>query len=173
MAVPGNSPISREVYAAAHVVADPLRNSIEVPVIDWDATLAFRRHLWSLGLGVADAMDTAQRGQGFPTSQWETLVRRVSDEARSVGGSVVFGVATDALPDRGATLDDIVEAYLAQLAVVEDAGGRAVLMASRQLAGAARGAEDYLEVYGRVITQASTPVVLHWLGLQFDPALAG
>jgi len=164
---------SREVYAAAHIVIDPLRSSTRNPVIDWDATLQFRHHLWSLGLGVADAMDTAQRGQGFPADQLPELVRRTVAEAADVNGSVVFGVATDQLSRRVSSIDQVTDAYLDQLATVEAAEGRAVIMASRQLASIARDADDYAKVYGLILAAAARPIVLHWLGEQFDPALSG
>jgi Protein of unknown function (DUF993). len=165
-------PRSREVYAAAHVVADP-RGDARTPVIDWEATLRFRRHLWSLGLGVAEAMDTAQRGQGLPPGLVDELIRRTAAEAAQTGGAAVYGVATDGLPPGPAPWVEIADEYLRRMAVVEEAGGRAVLMASRQLAAAATGPDDYLRVYDKVISAAGRPVVLHWLGVQFDPELRG
>jgi len=166
----------RIAFAAAHVVADPTAPQRPgLPArLDWDATLAFRHHLWRLGLGVADAMDTAQRGSGLPWEAAAELIRRAGWEARAVGGRLACGVGTDQLaagPRHG--LAAIRAAYLQQLAVVEDTGAQAVLMASRALAASARGADDYHELYGAVISQASRPVILHWLGEMFDPALAG
>jgi hypothetical protein len=165
---------SRTAYAAVHVVADPLAdNTPGAPaVLDWDATLAFRRHLWSYGLGVADAMDTAQRGMGLDWPATAELVRRSAAEARAVGGALVCGVGTDTGAEIR-TLDDVVAAYLAQLEVVAGAGAGVVLMASRDLARLATGPDDYAKVYGRVLAQVPGPVVLHWLGAVFDPALAG
>jgi Protein of unknown function (DUF993) len=165
---------SRTAYAAAHVVADPLAdNTPGAPaVLDWDATLAFRRHLWSYGLGVADAMDTAQRGMGLDWPATAELVRRSAAEAAAVGGRLVCGVGTDTGADIG-SLDDVVGAYLTQLEVVAGAGAGVVLMASRDLARLAAGPDDYAKVYGRVLGQVPGPVVLHWLGEVFDPALAG
>lgn len=166
---------SRTAYAAAHVVADPLGdNTPGGPVqVDWEATLAFRRHLWSYGLGVADAMDTAQRGMGLP---WETtaeLVRRSAAEAAACGGLLACGAGTDqAAPDL-TSLDEVLAAYEEQIEVVEGAGASVILMASRQLARVARSADDYAKVYGRLLEQVSRPVVLHWLGPMFDPALVG
>lgn len=164
---------SREVYAAGHIVVDPLRSSRGSPVIDWDATMRFRHHLWSLGLGVAEAMDTAQRGQGFPVNQLAELIRRTAAEAASVGGSAAFGIATDQLPATASSLEEIIDGYLEQLGLVEQAGGRAVLMASRQLSARASGPEDYEKVYDAILAAASRPVILHWLGEQFDDAMAG
>ncbi|WP_020574298.1 dihydrodipicolinate synthase family protein [Actinopolymorpha alba] len=169
---------SRLAYAAAHVVADPLAdNTPGAPaVLDWDATLAFRRHLWSYGLGVADAMDTAQRGMGLT---WETtveLIRRSGAEAAATGGLLACGAGTDQLPPLAAgpsSLEEVVGAYEGQLAVVEDAGARPILMASRHLAAAASGADDYAKVYGHLLSQVRQPAILHWLGPMFDPALAG
>ena len=166
---------SRVVYAAAHVVADPLGdNTPGAPAqLDWDATLAFRHHLWSHGLGVADAMDTAQRGMGLDWETTQELVRRSGAEAQAVGGRLVCGASTDQLPPGPASLDQIVAAYVEQCQLVEGAGGTVVLMASRQLAASARTPEDYADVYGRVLAEVSGRVVLHWLGPMFDPALAG
>ncbi|MEU2057867.1 dihydrodipicolinate synthase family protein [Streptomyces bungoensis] len=170
---PGTPLTSRTVLSAAHVVADPLADvSPDAPAaVDWDATLAFRRHLWSHGLGVAEAMDTAQRGMGLDWAGAAELIRRSAAEARAVGGRVACGVGTDQLTT--GTLAEIRAAYEEQLALVEEAGAQAILMASRALAAAAAGPEDYLEVYGHLLRQAAEPVVLHWLGPMFDPALEG
>ncbi|MGW2022878.1 dihydrodipicolinate synthase family protein [Streptomyces decoyicus] len=166
---------SRTVLAAAHVVADPHADSTPdgPAAVDWDATLAFRHHLWSHGLGVAEAMDTAQRGAGLDWGAAAELIRRSAAEARAVGGLLACGVGTDQLPPHGACLADVRGAYEEQLALVEDAGALPVLMASRQLAAAATGPEDYQELYGHLLRQAARPVILHWLGPVFDPALAG
>ncbi|MBY8880831.1 dihydrodipicolinate synthase family protein [Actinacidiphila acidipaludis] len=165
---------SRVVYSAAHVVADPLRTAADAPAaVDWDATLAFRRHLWAHGLGVAEAMDTAQRGMGLDWAGAAELIRRSSAEARAVGGRIACGVGTDQLTAPAATLAEVGAAYEEQLAVVEEAGSQAVLMASRALVAVAKGPDDYLEVYGGLLRQAAEPVILHWLGPMFDPALAG
>jgi hypothetical protein len=171
-------PASRTVFAAAHVVADPsAENAPGAPaVVDWDATLAFRHRLWSLGLGIADAMDTAQRGMGLDWAATKELIGRSGAEAQAVGGLVCCGVGTDQLPGAPTapySLAEIGDAYEGQLEVVEQAGALPVLMCSRALASSARGAEDYAEVYERIIGQASQPVILHWLGDMFDPALKG
>ncbi|MFJ9736485.1 dihydrodipicolinate synthase family protein [Streptomyces sp. NPDC101171] len=170
---PGTPLTSRIVFSAAHVVADPFADtSPDSPAaVDWDATLAFRRHLWSHGLGVAEAMDTAQRGMGLDWAGAAELIRRSAAEARAVGGRIACGVGTDQID--GGTLTGIRAAYEEQLAVVEEAGAQAVVMASRALASAARGPEDYLETYGHLLRQAAEPVILHWLGPMFDPALEG
>ncbi|MER7458795.1 dihydrodipicolinate synthase family protein [Micromonospora sp. NPDC126480] len=174
-ATPGAAFTSRVAYAAAHVVADPRAENVPgVPAaVDWEATLAFRRHLWSYGFGVAEAMDTAQRGMGMDYPAARELIRRSAAAARTEGGAICAGVATDQLPAGPATLDEIGKAYAEQLADVQDAGARPVLMCSRHLAAAARSADDYLDVYGRLLADADAPVVLHWLGPAFDPALAG
>ncbi|MCY0922706.1 dihydrodipicolinate synthase family protein [Streptomyces sp. H27-G5] len=166
---------SRVFYAAAHVVADPLAASAESgPVVDWDATLAFRRRLWSQGLGVAEAMDTAQRGAGLDWPAAAELIRRSAAEARTAAGRILCGAGTDQLSPEGAhSLAVITAAYEEQLAHIEACGARPVLMASRALARAAAGPEDYLKVYGGLLRQSAGPVVLHWLGPMFDPALAG
>ncbi|GAA4840663.1 dihydrodipicolinate synthase family protein [Kitasatospora terrestris] len=168
-------PTSRTAFAAAHVVADPLgANAPGAPaVVDWDATLAFRHHLWALGLGVADAMDTAQRGMGLDWAATRELITRSGAEARAVGGRLACGVGTDQLTGPASGLDRVLGAYREQLAVVQAAGAQPILMASRALAATARGPEDYLRVYGELIAEAERPVVLHWLGEMFDPALAG
>ncbi|MCX4449062.1 dihydrodipicolinate synthase family protein [Streptomyces sp. NBC_01789] len=173
---PAGSPLaSRTVFSAAHVVADPYADvSPDSPAaVDWDATLAFRRHLWSHGLGVAEAMDTAQRGMGLDWAGAEELIRRSAAEARSVGGRIACGVGTDQLPPGPATLAEVRSAYEEQLAVVEESGAQAILMASRALAAAAKGPQDYLDTYAHLLRQATEPVVLHWLGPMFDPALEG
>ncbi|MEU5342775.1 dihydrodipicolinate synthase family protein [Streptomyces sp. NPDC020766] len=170
---------SRTVYSAAHVVADPYADTTpdSPAAVDWDATLAFRRHLWSHGLGVAEAMDTAQRGMGLDWAGAAELIRRSSAEAKAVGGLIACGVGTDQLPVTEVgypySLDEVRAAYEEQLALVEESGSRAILMASRALAAIAKGPEDYLEVYGHLLRQAAEPVILHWLGPMFDPALEG
>ncbi|MFD7969813.1 dihydrodipicolinate synthase family protein [Streptomyces clavifer] len=172
---PGGAALaSRTVFSAAHVVADPYADvSPDAPaVVDWDSTLAFRRHLWSHGLGVAEAMDTAQRGMGLDWAGAAELIRRSSAEAKAVGGRIACGVGTDQLTGP-ATLPEVRAAYEEQLAVVEESGAQAILMASRALAAAASGPEDYLETYAHLLRQATEPVVLHWLGPMFDPALEG
>ncbi len=170
-------PLTRIAFAAAHVVADPFADNDPwlSPAIDWDATLAFRHHLWSHGLAVAEAMDTAQRGMGLGWAEALELVRRSVAEAKTVPGAVVYsGVGTDHVaPSPDLTLDQIRDAYLEQLEEVESAGGRVILMASRALAAGAGSADDYARVYGEVLSQASEPVIIHWLGDMFDPALAG
>ncbi|MFF4698571.1 dihydrodipicolinate synthase family protein [Streptomyces chattanoogensis] len=168
-------PRSRTVFAAAHVVPDPYADTTPdgPAALDWDATLAFRHHLWSHGLGVAEAMDTAQRGMGLDWPAAAELIRRSAAEAQAVGGLLACGVGTDQLPPHGASLAQVRAAYEEQLELVENAGGRPVLMASRQLAAAATGPDDYLDLYGHLLRQAAGPVVLHWLGPMFDPALEG
>jgi hypothetical protein len=174
VATPADLPLhSRVVFAAAHVVADPLQAAAGSAVVDWDATLAFRRHLWAHGLGVAEAMDTAQRGMGLQWPAAAELIRRSAAEARAAGGRIACGAGTDQLTGQATGLGEVAAAYEEQLAVVEGAGAQAVLMASRALAAVARGPEDYLEVYGRLLRQCDRPVILHWLGPMFDPALEG
>jgi Protein of unknown function (DUF993) len=166
---------SRTAYAAAHVV--PRVGAENVPGapadIDWDATLAFRHHLWSWGLGVADAMDTAQRNMGLDVAATRELITRSAAEARSVGGALVVGVNTDHVDDEVISLRAVIDAYVEQLHLAEDAGAGVVLMASRHLARAASSAADYAHVYREVLARAGAPVVLHWLGEAFDPQLAG
>jgi hypothetical protein len=175
-AAPGTR-LNRVAYSAAHVVADP-RAAIDPWLqcqIDWDATIAYRQRLWSMGLGVAEAMDTAQRGMGldWPTSL--ELIRRSLDAAQDTPGALVAcGCGTDHLaPETARNVDDVLAAYETQMAAIEALGGRLIVMASRALARVARGPEDYERVYDRVLRQARQPVVLHWLGDMFDPALAG
>ncbi|WP_322500945.1 dihydrodipicolinate synthase family protein [Streptomyces rochei] len=173
---PGSAFTSRTVFSAAHVVADPYADTTpdSPAAVDWDATLAFRRHLWSHGLGVAEAMDTAQRGMGLDWAGAAELIRRSAAEARACGGRIACGVGTDQLTATAATtLTEVRAAYEEQLAVVEESGAQAILMASRALAATAKGPEDYLEVYGHLLRQAAEPVILHWLGPMFDPALEG
>ncbi|MHB2167444.1 dihydrodipicolinate synthase family protein [Alsobacter sp. R-9] len=167
----------RTVYAAAHVVADPLRQTDpwRTPVVDWDATLAFRRHLWGLGFAIAEAMDTSQRGMGLDWAGARELIARSLAEARTVpGADLACGAGTDQLdPAQTRSLDDVIRAYEEQMEHVEAHGGRIILMASRALCRLAKGRDDYLAVYGRLIAQARQPVILHWLGEMFDPQLAG
>ncbi len=168
---------NRIAYSAAHVVADPL--AVVDPwlqaAIDWDTTIAYRRHLWSLGLGVAEAMDTAQRGMGldWPTSL--ELIRRSLDAAKDVPGALVAsGCGTDHLNlDEVKSVDDVIRGYEEQMAAIEKLGGKLIVMASRALARVAKSPADYERVYDRILSQAKQPVVLHWLGEMFDPALAG
>ncbi len=168
---------NRIAYAAAHVVADPLA---EIDpwldtAIDWEKTVAFRNYLWDLGLGVAEAMDTAQRGGGVDWPSARELIRRSLEAARARPGvRICCGVGTDQL-DAGpqVTIDDVIRAYEEQIEAVEAMGGRLVLMASRALARAARSPDDYAKVYGRILRQVREPVIIHWLGEMFDPALAG
>src|SRR5882724_6325674 len=168
---------SRVGMAAVHVVADPLARAnptLDV-ALDWDATLAFRRHVWSLGLAVAEAMDTSQRGMGFEWSAAKELIKRSVAEAKSVSGAVLAsGAGTDHLePGPRVALADVEAAYEEQCAFIESVGGRIILMASRALAACAKGGDDYAKVYGKLLEQVSEPVIIHWLGEMFDPALAG
>jgi len=167
---------SRVAFAAAHVVPNPLGdNAPTSPAkLDWEATLAYRRHLWSLGFSVAEAMDTAQRGMGLDWQATQELIRRSLAEARYVGGGIACGAGTDHLvPAPGLALEQVKAAYEEQVSFVEGQGGRVILMASRALAACASSAEDYLEVYDYILSRVKAPVILHWLGDMFDPALAG
>ena len=174
---PGPHRFNRRAFAAVHVVADPLAAQEPglAPAVDWEATLAFRRHILDLGLDVAEAMDTAQRGMGLDWPAARALIERtLAAAAPAERERIVCGVGTDHLdPADARSLDDIVAAYLEQLAAVQEAGGRVVLMASRALARVATGPADYEAVYARVLAEADRPVILHWLGEMFDPALAG
>jgi hypothetical protein len=173
---PSRPPVfNRIAYAAAHVVSDPLSdtNPWNTAAVDWDRTIAFRHHLWSLGFKIAEAMDTSQRGMGLQWDGAQDLIRRSLQEARSVqGADLACGVGTDQLdPSDAASLDDVIRAYETQLEFVEKHGGRAILMASRALARVARSPDDYATVYGRILDQVQDRVVLHWLGDMFDPSL--
>jgi hypothetical protein len=168
---------SRVAYAAVHVVADP-RAAIDPTLdvkLDWDATLAYRRHVWGLGLAVAEAMDTSQRGMGFGWDAARELIRRSVAESRGVPGAVLAsGAGTDHLdPSSRVTLADVEAAYEQQCDYIENVGGRIILMASRALAACAKSGDDYAKVYGRILSQVKEPVIIHWLGDMFDPALAG
>ncbi|MBD8012173.1 dihydrodipicolinate synthase family protein [Microbacterium sp. Re1] len=166
---------SRVAYAAAHVV--PRTHADNTPGqpadIDWDATLAFRRNVYSWGLGVADAMDTAQRNMGLDAAATRELIARSAEVAREEGGSVVVGVNTDHVAETHISLDAVVDAYVSQLEFTEEQGAGPVLMASRHLARVAESPDDYRRVYRAVLERATTPVVLHWLGPAFDPELQG
>jgi hypothetical protein len=166
-------PLSRRVFAAAHVAALPAAGDA-LNAIDWESTLRFRDHLWAHGFGVAEAMDTAQRGMGLPWEQARELITRSAARAAARGGAIACGVGTDQLAGGGTyPLTRIIRAYEEQLQAVQPGGADVILMASRHLAASARGARDYLEVYGALLKQADRPVILHWLGEAFDPALAG
>jgi hypothetical protein len=168
---------TRKALAAAHVVADPLspKDPWLEAAVDWDATLAYRRHLWSWGFGVAEAMDTAQRGMGLDWSNSLELIRRSVEESGSVEGAfVASGAGTDHLSSqRTFSVDEIIAAYEEQCAAIEKLGGRIILMASRALAASAKSPDDYAKVYDRVLSQVKEPVIIHWLGEMFDPALQG
>jgi hypothetical protein len=174
---PAKPAFNRIAYSAAHVVADPLAplDPWLQAAIDWDATIAYRRRLWSMGLGVAEAMDTAQRGMGLDWNTSLELIRRSLDAARDYPGAMVAsGCGTDHLPPEAAqSVDDVIRAYEEQMAAIEALGGKLILMASRALVRVARGPADYERVYSRLLQQAKQPVILHWLGDMFDPALAG
>ncbi|ANL44833.1 hypothetical protein AMC87_CH00082 [Rhizobium phaseoli] len=167
----------RIAFAAAHVVADPLADNDPwlTPAIDWERTLAFRHRLWDLGLGVAEAMDTAQRGMGLGWPEARDLIRRALGEAAGRKDALIAcGAGTDHLsPGPEVTIDTIIKAYEEQIETVEAAGGRIILMASRALAVAAKGPDDYIRVYDRILRQVREPVIIHWLGEMFDPALQG
>ncbi|HEX6295078.1 MAG TPA: dihydrodipicolinate synthase family protein, partial [Burkholderiales bacterium] len=169
-------PFTRKALAAVHIVADPL--STKEPwleaAIDWDATLAYRRHLWSWGFGIAEAMDTAQRGMGLDWPNSLELIRRTVEEARHVPGAfVASGAGTDHLSPGEHSIGSIIAAYEAQCAAIEKLGGRIILMASRALAAVAKSPDDYARVYDRILSQVREPVIIHWLGEMFDPALEG
>jgi hypothetical protein len=171
------APFNRVAYAAVHVVADPLAPGdpwID-PMIDWERTLAFRHHLWDLGLAVAEAMDTAQRGMGLAWDEARQLIERSLREAAGrADARIACGVGTDHLqPDEARSLDDVIGAYEDQIEAVEAHGGRLIVMSSRALARVARAPDDYAAVYDRILSQVREPVIIHWLGEMFDPALAG
>jgi hypothetical protein len=168
---------TRVAYSAAHVTADPLaaNNPWLDCNIDWEATMRYRRHLWSLGMGVAEAMDTAQRGMGmdWPTSL-ELIKRSIAESKHVEGASLASGAGTDHLPVENAkSIDDVIRAYEEQIEAIEALGGKIILMASRALAKVAKSPDDYHKVYDRILSQVKEPVVIHWLGEMFDPALAG
>ena len=165
---------NRTVFSAAHVVADPFTaaDPSGPAAIDWSATMAFRRHLADLGLGIAEAMDTAQRGMGLDWPRALELIRRTKAE---LPDALVFnGAGTDHLdPALARSLDDVERAYAEQIEAIQALGGRIILMASRALARVAMGPDDYVTAYRRALALCDAPVVLHWLGDMFDPALKG
>ena len=170
-------PFTRRALAAAHVVADPFstREPWLEAAIDWDATIAYRRHLWSWGFGVAEAMDTAQRGMGLDWANSLELIRRTLNAAKGVPGAfVASGAGTDHLaPGTSLGIERVIAAYEEQCAAIENLGGCIILMASRALAACAKSPDDYGRVYDRILGQVSEPVIIHWLGEMFDPALDG
>ena len=173
----GGHQFNRVVYAAAHIVVDPFADNDPWldRNIDWDRTIAFREYLWDLGLGVAEAMDTAQRGMGLDWTGAKELIAHAQSAARNRPDALIaYGAGTDHLaPGPDVTIDDVIRAYEEQIAYVEGQGGRIILMASRALAAAAKSPDDYIRVYDRILGQVKEPVMIHWLGSMFDPALAG
>jgi hypothetical protein len=174
----GKAPsFNRVAYAAVHVVADPLADNDPWldTAVDWDKTIAFRHYLWDLGFGVAEAMDTAQRGMGLDWAGAQMLIRHALAAAKERPGALIAcGAGTDHLaPSPDVTIDDVIRAYEEQIESIETMGGRIILMASRALAKAARSPDDYVRVYDRVLSQVKEPVIIHWLGEMFDPALDG
>lgn len=165
---------SRVAFAAAHVVADHRGENVPggLPAVDWESTLAFRRGLFDYGLGVAEAMDTAQRNMGLDWATAQELISRSAAQANAVGARIASGAGTDHLSS-AVTLDDVIHGYLEQVAFVESAGSQVIVMASRHLAALARNADDYHAVYAAVLSQVAEPVILHWLGEAFDSRLAG
>ncbi len=168
---------SRTAYAAAHVIGNPLvdAGAPALRQLDWEAILAYRRYLWSYGLAVAEAMDTAQRGMGLDWPAAQELIRRSVAEARAFGGAgIACGAGTDQLiVSSSITLSDVEKAYEEQCSFIEGEGGQIILMASRALAACAKGPDDYARVYNKILSQVRQPVILHWLGEMFDPALKG
>ena len=165
------APFNRVAFAAAHVVADPLSS---VCALDWDRTLAFRHYLLDQGFGIAEAMDTSQRGMGLDWPLAHELIARSLKSAGPAASRIYSGCGTDhLLPGDARNLDDVVKAYLEQLQAVQKLGGRVILMASRALVRVAKSPDDYVKVYSRVLDGVEHPVILHWLGEMFDPALAG
>ncbi len=168
---------NRVAFSAAHVVADPLSagEPSAAAAIDWDATIAYRRYLLGLGLGVAEAMDTAQRGMGLGWNEAQQLIRHTLEGTRDIPGALIYsGCGTDQLdPARAKSTGDVLRAYGEQLDAIQKLGGRIILMASRALVRVAKSANDYIDVYRRIIAEADEPVILHWLGEMFDPALDG
>jgi len=172
-------PLTRTAFAAAHVISDPLaeRSPWDTrPAVDWDATLAFRQGLWDQGLGLAEAMDTAQRGMGVDWATALELIRRTMQAARAhpLKPRVACGAGTDhKTAEELSDADAIIAAYSDQMEAIEAAGGQIILMASRALPAIGASAETYGRVYDRLLSQAAEPVILHWLGEMFDPALSG
>jgi hypothetical protein len=173
----GGHAFNRVAYAAAHIVVDPLADNDPWldRAIDWERTVAFREYLWDLGLGVAEAMDTAQRGMGLDWAGAQEVIRHLQSAAKGRKDALIaYGAGTDHLaPGPNVTVDDVIAAYEEQVAYVESQGGRIVLMASRALAAAAKSSDDYVRVYNRILGQMKEPVIIHWLGDMFDPALRG
>ena len=165
---------ARVVYSAAHVVADPFtaNDPSGRASVDWPKTMEFRHYLHGLGLGIAEAMDTAQRGMGLDWPGALELIRRTRDDLPDA--LVANGCGTDHLePADARSLDDVIRAYLEQVEAIQRLDARLILMASRALARVAKGPADYIQVYDRVLSACDHPVVLHWLGAMFDAQLAG
>ena len=133
-------PARRKVFAAAHVAAAPAPDGSGAPVIDWESTMRFREHLWAHGFGVAEAMDTSQRGMGLSWAQARELIARTAARAGDAGraGALACGAGTDQLADgEDHGIGAIIGAYAEQVSFVQSTGAQVILMASRALA--ARG----------------------------------
>lgn len=167
---------SRTVLAAPHVVADVRAEYTPgvAPPVDWESTMAFRRHLWSYGIGVAEGMDTSERGVGgLMWPQAQELIALGIEEAAAAGGAIVCGAGTDQISSAQPSLEHVIDAYLEQTSYIEGRGGATVIRASHALVAAAKSDEDYLKVYGTVLASLERPAIVHWLGTVFDPTLAG
>ena len=170
---------TRTAFAAAHVVSDPLRerNPWDTrPAVDWDTTLAFRVALWDQGLGLAEAMDTAQRGMGVDWPTALELIQRtmVAANVHPMRPRVACGAGTDHLaPSDLTNAAAILSAYETQAEAIEAAGGQLILMASRAFTAMDAGPDIYAQVYRALIDGAEEPVILHWLGEMFDRQLGG
>ncbi len=176
---PPRVPFNRTAFAAAHVVSDPLADRdpwIGRPAVDWENTLKFRHYLWDQGLGLAEAMDTAQRGMGVDWPTAKELIERTMSEAKAhpLKPRVACGAGTDQFEISELTTEAaLVAAYSEQMEAIEAAGGQVIIMASRAMAANGTGPDFFARVYGRLIEEAKDPVILHWLGDMFDPALKG
>lgn len=172
-------PLTRTAFAAAHVISDPMAERAPWqgrPAIDWDATLRFRQGLWDQGLGLAEAMDTSQRGMGVDWATAQELIERTMAAAKAhpMRPRVACGAGTDHKTAAELTsVDAVIAAYRTQMEVIETAGGQVILMATRALPAIGATPDDYARVYDTLISEAAEPVILHWLGEMFDPALAG
>ncbi|MFM1873145.1 MAG: hypothetical protein RL398_2567 [Planctomycetota bacterium] len=176
-----SQPAFRLCYAAAHVVLRPeyadLPHSLATPghrdeiaeYVDWPATMRLRRALDGYGMGIAEAMDTAQRFfLGWPAAK--RLIAECG--ALRLPNGFCAGAGVDQLAAvRGKS--DLVDAVVEQCAFIRAQGGIPVLLPMPWLTANGATADDYVEVYGAIIRQVQGPVFVHWLGEMFLPSLRG
>ena len=167
--------LPRLCFAAAHVVVRPDAANETRPeairdAIDFDATMAIRKHLAAHGFGVAEAMDTAQRFEiGWPAA------RRLIEECGKLDlpRGFVAGAGSDQLDDSSASRSARIDAIAEQVTWIQHHGGVAVLLPQPWLCAETTCADDWVAFYRAIIDQVDGPLVVHWLGEMFHPGMRG